>query len=228
MKCPYNKCNGSGFLIKENSLGTLEAVPCECRKEKDMQAKIDVLLTFSRIPKKYLDCTFESYREKAKRVGDQNKQPVEWLEEMAANPHTMFEKYQIIWIYGTEANAGHTTFAVLLGLSLIRTGVKVRFITMHNLLTIFTDFENKSDILDDLNSAEVYILDDAFDVTRSYAHGEYTKINLFHWLNASLNDGKKFICTSNTKIREINSIYDQCRDLVVRAAIAVKIQGSIV
>jgi chromosomal replication initiation ATPase DnaA len=233
VKCKYGICSGDGFIIKEADNGEMVAAPCQCRIERDKVSKFDAHVIAAKIPRAFLltaETSLTAYKSIPfdRVVSNHNAPQISLLESIIVNPLDFFKKTQMLWIWGKDDNSGHSSFAVMVGVALIKSGVKLRFISMQELLNAFTSFDSKTEFFNDLDSHNYFIIDDAFDVTRSHASGEYTKVHLFNWLNTSINNNKKFICTSNVAPGMVDVTYANCRAVLARTAFPVEIRGNII
>ena len=227
MKCV--KCNGTGFISKRNEFEEDIAHPCECRKEKDATILLETRLIDASIPRRYWGYTLDNYLALpfSPDVKLANKQSIEKLSHYINNPKSIDTEWQVIWLWGKEDNACHSTLAVILATELLKLNYKVKFINIQDLLNSFTDFKDKSVYFKELEDYNVYILDDIFDVTRSHVTGDYTKINFYNWINAAFNNDKKFICTSNIPLMQADPIYSQIKTILTRNYTQFEIQGSL-
>lgn len=225
-----SKCHGTGFLIELSSEGESIAKPCECRKEKDQLITIQTRLIDARIPPLYWPYEMEQYKKlpispKAKEF---NQPAIEYMKAFIDDPTPMVNyKSTVLWIWGEEANACHTTLATILGKSLLHKDIRVRFISMLDLTNAFVEFDKKTDFFNTLNQYRVFILDNAFDTTRCSATKDYTIVHLYNWLDTILGNEKILICTSNIPIAKIDNIYLQSKIALSRHYKELEIKGSI-
>jgi chromosomal replication initiation ATPase DnaA len=229
MKCKYNICNGSGFILKKDENNEIRAEPCKCRAELDEAHKLSVQFETANIPKVYWKYTFEDYCAIpfSADIKKRNSEGITVFKQLLENPKQFTDTYTTLWIHGPDANSGHTTLAVLFCKELIKLGNKVHYTTMQSLLDSFTEFENKSEYFSDLDSCDVVLLDDAFDVTRSVAKGEYTRIQLFNWVQKWCSNNKKLVCTSNISPRQVSMPYLQSALILQRSICNVILYGDI-
>ena len=225
------KCKNTTFISEEKDGETI-AVPCECRKEKEEKINLDTKLIGARIPRIFWGYTLEEYITMSKEflpldVQSYNSSSLVALKRYIDRPELIIEKgIQSIWIWGLEDNSCHTTLAIILGTAFIKAGASVRFITMQDLLNAFTDFGEKNLFFQEFDNHKVYIIDDAFDVTRCIARGDYTKINIYNWLSNAVNNGKIFICTSNVSLENVHKDYLQSKIILSRNAHLLEIKGN--
>ena len=244
MRCKI--CNGESFIIKhihpdtgeelvdkDDPTGVDTAFPCTCRLEKDERDILKSKLIGASVPISYWDFTYDGYLKKSMLALDhniyqKNIKNLDLYKDYLANPKLFLDSYRVLWIHGDDDNSGHTVLAVLLIKELLKLKYKVRFIKMNDLLNIFTDFERKQNKLEELNSVDIYLLDDAFDVTKCIASGEYTKIHMFNWLDSVLSSGKHLVCTSNVPIQDINTTFGHCKNILLRSSTQLKLSGCLV
>jgi len=229
MNCP--KCHNTTFIsIEEN--GETVAYPCDCRKEKEARINLETKLIGAYIPRIFWGYTLDQYINLSEKflkppIKLHNDLNIDTIKKYISNPHSIFDdKIQVVWIWGSEENSCHTTLAVILGTAFIKEGLSVRFISMQDLLNAFTDFSKEKISFQEFDTHKIYVIDDMFDTTRCIAKGDYTKINLYNWLNNAVNNGKIFICTSNTPIEKIDKDYLQSRIVLSRSYKQLEIRGS--
>ena len=156
-----------------------------------------------------------------------NQPEISKIVKFIENPKSFKENSPgVLWIWGEDDNAGHTSWAIILGKALLSNSLnKVKFVSMQNLVNAFTDFDDKKAFFNELEKNNIFIIDDAFDENRFYIKGDYVKINLYNWLNNILNDEKNLICTSNKSILKIDSTYSQCKSVLLRNYQEIEIKG---
>ena len=232
MNCPYNICGGIGFIPITTESGEQEYAPCKCRIERDTKQSIRKKRIEARIPIKFWDYTFENYKKLSKMVKlppsvqITNDKYVGIIEKYIDDPKLFLSGPQVLWIWGTDENSCHTTLAVMLGDSLLKFGTKVVFLEFYRLIEMFKDFDNKADYFNELKTSEVFIIDDAYDVTRCQLT-EYGHTQMFGFINDILNDNKHLICTSNTSVNGIvHPGFKQMKIIIERSLEELKIQGS--
>lgn len=225
--CPT--CHGRTFIWNAD---TEVWAPCECRLKKDKEDFLDMKLKGSYIPKYYTRHDVASYK-KLIRPGDleANAHSLQVIEAIVENPLVFIDNYRVLWIWGADSNSGHTTFAVMVGMALIEKGFKVRFIEMQTLVNNFTNFEMKDQFFAELAGYDVFIIDDAFDSTRTSISDGYGRVQLFQFINNSFNNDKTFIMTSNVPLSSISSEkdgkYEQCRIVLQRSILSLEFKGTL-
>jgi hypothetical protein len=227
IKCKV--CNDQGFEIKVN-VETKERVayPCECRLRYDEQDLFRKRLIASDIPVEYWNYTVESYKELPfpETVHERNAENLKTLQLLMQAPADLIKKHSLIWIWGAEAVAGHTTLSVILASELLKEGYKVKFLLMQNLVDMFTDFDEKKEYFRSLEEIDVFLLDSAF-LAHTCVAKEYALIHLYNWLLKMLTREKFFICNSKVSIPNITDKFKQCKQLIAKYATSLEFQGSI-
>jgi DNA replication protein DnaC len=225
-------CHGKEFIL--TSTGNEQIyVPCKCRIDKDTKNINKNKLIIAGIPKDYWDFTEESYRALpcSLEASKTNSKSTAIISGYIHNTGKMMENFmdvapRVLWIYGGGTPAGRTTWAVILAKALLQNPKhRVKFIIMQDLLNSFIDFESKKLYFEELNKHNIFIIDNAFSVGRFYIKGDYTKVNLYNWLNNILNDGKFLICTSNVPIQSIENIYSECRNVLYRKPLQLELKS---
>lgn len=226
MACPI--CHDTTFTFQEKD-GEMIAIPCICRGKRDAEITLKNKLIDAHIPPIFWDYDIDHYLKlpfNPESISF-NKHNIGLLTSFIKDPKLLLEsKKQVLWIWGNEPNACHTTLATILGTAFLKNDIKVRFIKMNHLIEACTNFDAKKEFFDNLNTYKVFILDDAFDITRSTAK-EYSIINIYNWLDNQISQGKIFICTSNVPIREIPKSYIQSAIVLSRNYIEMELRGSI-
>jgi hypothetical protein len=230
MKCPYNECEGTGFIpiVAEN--GEQEFKPCKCRLDRSNRDSIKKRRIDARIPVKYWDYTLQNYKDLSKFLPPTtvsfNTPSISLIENYLTDIPAFMKSPQVLWIWGPDDNACHTTLSVILGEELLKQNRKVLYVEFYKLLEMFVDFENKSGFFKELNNHEIYIIDDAFDTTRC-TPSNYKQGQLFGFLNDILNANKHLICTSNTSLSTIDPLFYQLRVILSRSVKELEIRGSV-
>lgn len=222
------KCKGATFIHNEE---TDEWSPCECRRVKDIENLLEIKLAGTGIPKSYAKYSLETYNKLEKRAQAilHNKPYLATLEQYIRDPKLFLDNYKTLWIHGEDANAGHTSLAIILGVALIDAKYKVRFMEMQTLINYFTNFEEKDNFINSLMGYDVFIIDDAFDKAR-IAVKDYSRVQLFQFINKAFNEDKHFIMTSNVPLNGISddkdNKFEQCRIVLQRSIKEMEITGS--
>ena len=227
-------CNGAGFVIKKNEeTGEEEGMPCECRKDRDEANFIRMKLVSADIPPVFWEYTFDNYLSliatQAAPTKASNKKSLETFKALIEDPDKLIKNknFNVLWIWGNEKNAGHTSLAVILATEILKKNYSVRFITMHNILAAFTSFDTKVEFFKDFNTSNIFIIDNAFDPGRCTIKGEYSIVHLYNWLNDALSNNKKIICTSKVPVSQIDHQFQQSKDLVSKHAYELEFKGAI-
>lgn len=244
MKCPLDICNGTGFKPVIDETGNQSFIPCDCRKQRDIKVILRQKLIEACIPPRLWGYNLDNYLSLPFKPDDKtfNAPNISILKSFIDNPSSFIgnnldfdpeepmdinSNKQILWIWGRDPNACHTTLAVILGTSLVNKGYKVRFISMQSLLDIFTNFESKEEETKKLHNQDVIIIDDAFDMSRCVTMNNYKQGTMFSFINEYLNQNKHLICTSCMCITDMDQSFTQIKTLLLRSKIELELRGDI-
>jgi chromosomal replication initiation ATPase DnaA len=233
MKCTYDLCNGTGFIPVMTETGEQEFKPCKCRLERSLHESLKKKRIEARIPVRYWDYSYDNYKKLAKMLEPkllpqtlaENQKNLSILESYIESPEKLTAGPQVLWIWGTDDNACHTTLAIILSESILKANHKVLFLEFYKLMEMFTNFTSKSEYFQQLQGYDFYIIDDAFDTTRCKAT-DYRQAQLFGFMNDLFNDNKHIICTSNISAKNIDPIFSQLKIIINRSIEEIRIQGS--
>lgn len=228
MQCKYHECNGTGFIPVTLENGEQEYKLCRCKLAKAEQDTLRRKLIEASIPTNYWDYTIENYLSLPfpPQIREFNKPKIEVIQNFIKDPHLFIQGKQVLWIWGEDNNSCHTTLAVMLGTELLKHNYKVLFTSFSKLLNRFVDFDNKDKVEKELKGKDVYIIDDAFDMSRC-APGSYRQGQLFTFLDDILSNSKHIICTSNCPVSSIDDTFMQSKIILSRSLISLEIKGSV-
>jgi hypothetical protein len=227
MKCPLNRCDGSGFIetIDENNEPVIKL--CECKKDFISEEGMQRKLVQARIHEEFHKYTMEDYYSLPIDFS-KNREHLDIIDKIVKEPSYFLNNFKVLWIWGTEPNSCHTSLAIIMAKELIKHGSSVRFSSFQSLIQSFTDFDNK-DILKDYKNHDIYIIDDCCDVTKAFisTKSDFVKINLYEFFSSNLMSNKKFICTSNVPVKNIDTKFNDIKFLLQRYSYEMNIKGNI-
>jgi len=229
-RCPI--CNGTGLIIEIGEGGEV-ARPCECSVRKYQENKLQQLYDNAHLPKgKIREATFEDYLKLPfpPSVIQENSSSISTYKKYHDDISLLFQGPHIIWIYGSEPNACHTTLAVILGKTALQKNYKVFFLSMQDLINIFFNFESLYSRVEKILQNDLIIVDDAFDLSRCSINQKTSKFilsHIFSFFNELISNDKRIICTSNVPIHTIDSIFDEVKILLLRSSLQIELKGSI-
>ncbi len=231
--CPL--CKGVKVTIATID-GEEVAIPCECVKKQALEVKLTRAYDLAHLPKGAIRTYSLDQYEKLPIKPDlkeANKPAIEFFRQLISQPDFYYKNLQkrIIWIWGEEPNACHTTLAVIIGKAFIATELyRVRFISFQSLLSLFTNFDSLHSTLETFKEYDIYIIDDGFDLSRCMLHEKSSKFilsYLFSFFNDCMHENKLLIITSNCSVNNIDKIFSETQIIVRRSAVEYHIQGSI-
>lgn len=199
--CP--KCFGTGFEVVTQGLVT-RARPCECRTANRGRS----LHSSSRLPKRYEECTFESYF------------PLNASQEAALMfARRVADEYpglDIGLLFMGSCGVGKTHLAVSILKALLDKGIPCLFYDFRDLLKEIQDSWNREtqtsemEILSSVYEAEVLVLDEL----GASKPTEWVKDTMTHIINKRYNDRKVTIFTSNYPDAKIDPFDETLTDRV--------------
>jgi DNA replication protein len=192
---PCASCGGTGWEFVEGK----GVRPCKCKKT----GRADVLLQHSRIPNRFLHCTFDNF---------EVLQPSLARAQMATRKFV--EEYPVVdvgLLYLGRCGVGKTHLAVAALKELINKGIPGLFYDFRDLLKEIQDSYNPNThnselkILSPVFEAEVLVLDEM----GASKPTEWVQETMTHVINKRYNDKKVTIFTSNYLDIPLGSSYDE-------------------
>jgi DNA replication protein DnaC len=191
--CPYELCDGSGFVVDE---ATMTASDCRCRAARIGRARARSLSAV--IPRRYRGVSFER-----PPVSDMLRDPDareqvaivrRYVDEIDAN----LDAGRGIWLLG-KTGTGKTTLAMLISKAALDAGRSVAIYSLPRLLaeirTTFDDAARQSyvELLDRLTAVDLLHIDDVGAEKTS----EWVLEQLYALINARYEDQRAVVITTN-------------------------------
>lgn len=210
--CPFNKCNGSGFLPKLTEDGDEVFTLCDCRLDRANKIDLNAKLIGAFFPVKLTIYSFEEFLKTCSAYMDadsfkHNSTQLKDLQEYISNPQKFMQGPDVLWVWGKHLS-GRTSLTLALGKALLLAGVKVRYIVIEQLTKLFKNFSSSdySDRIAALEKFEVYIIDDLLDENSVSLMTKYDYQQLYSFIKLGMLDNKKFIFISNMSINVLDNI----------------------
>jgi DNA replication protein DnaC len=187
--CPYGLCDGSGFLLDEE---TNSASDCRCRPARLSRARSRSLAHV--IPRKYRGVSFD-------RAPIPDLQPAATVDEVRAYVHALDDNLAAgrgLWFFG-GVGTGKTTLAMLVSRSALDGGRSVAIYSLPRLLaeirTTFDDGARNSylGLLDRLTAVDLLHIDDVGAEKTS----PWVLEQLYSIVNARYEDQRSVVITTN-------------------------------
>ena len=198
--CP--KCFGSGWDISQ--VAKFGTKPCDCRTSNRSRS----LLTTSRLPSRYEECTFESYF------------PLNSAQEaalmFARRVADEYPNLEIGLLFMGSCGVGKTHLSVSILKALLDKGIPCLFYDFRDLLTEIRNSYNRETqtsemtILSPVYEAEVLVLDEL----GASKPTEWVKDTMTHIINKRYNDRKVTIFTSNYPDQKVDPFDETLTDRV--------------
>jgi DNA replication protein DnaC len=192
--CPFDLCDGGGFVIDE---ATRVAVPCRCRPARVERRRSRRLSAV--IPRKYRGVSFD--RPPVTEIPESRVRVVrQYVGALAEN----LEAGRGLWLYG-GVGTGKTTLAMLVSRAALDAGRSVAIYSLPRLLAEIRDtFQDDGDgsyvsFLDRLAEVDLLHIDD-FGAEKS---SEWVLEQLYAIVNARYEEERAMVLTTNLERNEL-------------------------
>jgi DNA replication protein DnaC len=189
--CPFDACDGSGFLYDE---ATNTATPCRCRPQRIAQNKARGLSAV--IPRRYRDVSFDR-----PPVTEIDGQVVAAARRFADTIDRQLDGGRGLWFMG-PVGTGKTTLAMLVSKAALKAGRSVAIYSLPRLLNEIRDTHRAErshvDLLDRLTSVDLLHVDDVGAERTT----DWVLEELYSIVNARYEDERSMVITTNILDRE--------------------------
>jgi DNA replication protein DnaC len=190
-RCPYETCDGSGFLYDED---TNTAFDCQCRAQRVAFAKARSLSAV--IPRRYRDAAFDR-----PPVTEIDAAIVTATRRFSNSIGDKLDAGRGLWFMG-PVGTGKTTLAMLVSKAALAAGRSVAIYSLPRLLNVIRDTyrEESSHIalLDRLTAVDLLHIDDVGAERTS----DWVLEELYSIVNARYEDQKSMVITTNIDNRD--------------------------
>jgi DNA replication protein DnaC len=193
-RCPFDECDGSGFLVDTEARTTRE---CRCRPQRIARAKARRLSTV--IPKRYQGVSFD--RSPVTLIDPVR---VSEVRRFVANLGDNLGAGRGLWLTG-DVGTGKTTLAMLISKAALERGHSVAIYSLPRLLSeLRKTFDEGADtsylqLLDSLASVDLLHIDDVGAERTS----EWVLEQLYAIVNARYEEQRALLLTTNLKPTEL-------------------------
>jgi DNA replication protein DnaC len=201
--CPFDLCDGTGFVVDE---ATRTARPCRCRAQRVERRRAHSLSAV--IPRKYRGASFDR-----PPVTDMPAPQVQMVKRFVRDLDANLDGGRGLWFYGS-VGTGKTTLAMLVSRAALDAGRSVAIYSLPRLLaeiraTFETDSEGSYvDFLDRLAAVDLLHVDDVGAERTS----DWVLEQLYAIVNARYEDERSMIITTNL---ERDALVEQIRERTV-------------
>jgi DNA replication protein DnaC len=190
-RCPFELCDGSGFLVDEESN---TAYDCRCRPQRVALAKARSLSAV--IPRRYRDVAFER-----PPVTEIDPQIVTATRRFADTIDQKLDAGRGLWFMG-PVGTGKTTLAMLVSKAALKAGRSVAIYSLPRLLNEIRDTHRAErshvDLLDRLTAIDLLHIDDVGAERTT----DWVLEELYSIVNARYEDQRSMVITTNILDRE--------------------------
>jgi DNA replication protein DnaC len=187
--CPFESCDGSGFVIDE---ATNTATDCRCRAGRISMARTRNLA--GRIPRRYQDVSFERppVSDIARIAPEQIRVIRRYVQTIDAN----IDAGRGLWLVG-DVGTGKTTLAMLVSRAALQVGRSVAIYSLPRLLNLIREAidsdDGKLDLLDRLAAVDLLHIDDLGAESKT----DWVLEQLYSIVNARYESQRAILATSN-------------------------------
>lgn len=196
--CPYNLCDGSGFVVDEE---TNTASDCRCRPRQI--ARLRAAKLEARIPTKYREISFQQLQ------GDSLSafhEPVRVLSRFSTQISQNLRLGRSVWIEG-DIGTGKTQLAMLVSKAALDAGHTVAIYSLPRLLSVMRDLIKESidyqggliGFIDSLCSVDLLHLDDVGAENRT----DWVMEQLYSIVNSRYQERRSIVMTTNLDRQEL-------------------------
>jgi DNA replication protein DnaC len=192
--CPYGLCDGSGFVVDEQ---TNTASDCRCRPSRIARARASRLE--ARIPRRYMALSFEQLE------GDMlaaYPEQVRVVRRFVARISEHLGEGRSVWIEG-DVGTGKTALAMMVSRAALEAAHTVAIYSLPRLLNLIREsIEGEGGVagfLDLLSSVDLLHLDDVGAQMRT----DWTVEQLYSLINARYEDKRSIVFTTNLSPDEL-------------------------
>jgi len=215
VNCPFEACDGGGFLIDE---ATNTASDCRCRAARIATARTKSLA--GRIPRRYQGVSFDRppVSDIARVAPDQIRSVRRYVRDIEES----LDSGKGLWIQG-DVGTGKTTLAMLVSKAALDAGRSVAIYSLPRLLNLLREAmdsdEGKLDFLDRLTAVDLLHIDDLGAENRT----DWVLEQLYSIVNARYEAERAIVATTNLMpdelsdrlgARTVSRLVEICGDLI--------------
>ena len=196
MRCPHDRCDGSGFLFDEERR---RARDCSCRPARIARRKAAAVA--GRIPKRFREVALD--REPLPDLARRNPAVVRAVRDYVREVEDRLARGQGIWFSG-DVGTGKTTLAMLISKAALEAGHTVAIYSLPRLLALLRQTYDEdaewslNELIDRLCSVELLHVDDVGAEQTS----PWVLEQLYTIVNTRYEDGRAMLLTTNLVTQE--------------------------
>ncbi len=194
--CPFEACDGSGFVIDE---ATNTATDCRCRAGRIAMARTRNLA--GRIPRRYQEVSFDRppVSDIARTAPEQIRVIRRYVQTVDAN----LDAGKGLWLMG-DVGTGKTTLAMLVSRAALQAGRSVAIYSLPRLLNLIREAidsdDGKLDLLDRLAAVDLLHIDDLGAEHQT----DWVLEQLYSIVNARYEARRAILATTNLEPKELS------------------------
>ncbi len=213
--CPFEACDGSGFVIDE---ATNTATDCRCRAARIAAARTKSLA--GRIPSKYRDVSFD--RPPVSDIARVAPAQIQSVRRYVRDIQTNLDSGRGLWLQG-DVGTGKTTLAMLVSKAALDAGRSVAIYSLPRLLNLLRESMDSEtgmlDFMDRLTAVDLLHLDDLGAENQT----DWVLEQLYSIVNSRYEAERTIVATTNLMpdelsdrlgTRTVSRLVEICGDLI--------------
>ena len=192
--CPFALCDGSGFIVDEQ---TNTATDCRCRPSRIARSRAARLE--ARIPKLYRETSLEQLEGS---ILSPHPEPVRVVRRYISHIGQNLDEGHGVWIMG-DVGTGKTSLAMVISKAALDAGRTVAIYSLPRLMNLIresiADEDGVVGFLDLLGSVDLLHLDDV----GAQMHTDWTVEQLYSLINTRYEDRRAIVFTTNQQPDEL-------------------------
>lgn len=205
-QCPYEQCDGTGWMIIQDDKGICYMKECRCRYDRQIINKIQS----AKVPIEFIDATVSSFKTDIYKM-QESQEKAAIAKKIAIKYVENYEKFKDwgkgLYLFSRTKGSGKTRLAVSILNSLIKKYDVRGFYTpdlLNEIKNRFNDSNHSAyEIIQQFTEAQLLVIDDfGVEKTTDWSEEILTKI-----VNDRMNYKRPTIITSNIEVNQLSEKY---------------------
>jgi DNA replication protein DnaC len=207
-QCPYEQCDGTGWMFIQDDEGTCYMRECRCRYDRQITNK----LKSAKVPLDFIDATVSSFKTDIYKMQESQERAM-IAKKIAIKYVENYEEFKGLgkglYLFSETKGSGKTRLAVSILNALIKKyDIRGLYISstdlLHEIKKTFDDSNHSAyEIIQQFTEAQLLVIDDfGVEKTTDWSEEMFTKI-----LDDRMNYKRLTIITSNIEINQLSKKY---------------------